>query len=83
MPRAIRIASLVILIGALTAGSPVYAESHDAPGMMQEGGDMQATGMEGMMGMMEQMNKVMTLCTKMMEGTMTEMDQESDPAKAP
>lgn len=92
MPRVSKIASLVILIGAL--GSPVYAAEHTAtppapdaaPGMMQEGGDTQGTGMEGMMGMMnmmEQMNKMMALCTKMMEGMMSEMDQQSGPAETP
>lgn len=73
MARAIRIASLVILIGALAAGSSVYADQHTtpsapdaAPGVMQEGGAMGGAGMEGMMSMMNQMNEMMTLCTKMM-----------------
>lgn len=88
MPRANKIASLVILMGALAAGSPVYAAEHPTPptGMMQEGDDMQGIGMEGMMGMMgmmDQMNKMMSLCTKMMEGMMSEMDREAGPDKAP
>lgn len=90
MQRTIRIASLVMLIGALAAGSSVYADQHTtpaapdaAPGMMQEGEAMGGPGMEGMMSMMSQMNEMMTLCTKMMEGMMTQMDQGSGPAKAP
>ena len=80
MPRTIRIAGLALLFAGLVTGSPVYAESHEAPGMMQEGGDMQATGMEGMMGMMgmmERMSAMMTLCETMM-GT-TPPAQKTDP----
>lgn len=85
MPRAIRIANLVLLTGALAAGSAAYAGQHTtpsapdaAPDMMQgEGGDMEGAGMEGMMSM-SQMNKMMTLCTKMMEGMMMQMDQQDN-----
>lgn len=90
MHPATKIARLVILIGAFTAGSATYADQHmtpaapdAAPGMMQQEDDMSGAGMEGMMSMMDQMNKMMMLCTKMMEGMMTEMDQGSGPAKAP
>lgn len=90
MPRATRIAGVLVLIGALAAGSAAYASQHatppapDAsPGMMQQGGAMGEAGMEGMMGMMDQMNKMMALCTKMMEGMMMQMDQQDAPAKTP
>lgn len=90
MPRATRIAGVLILIGALATGSAAYASQHAtpsapdaAPGMMQDGGNMGATGMEGMMGMMDQMSKMMGLCTKMMEGMMMQMDQQNAPAKTP
>jgi len=39
--------------------------------------------MDGMMGMMMQMNKMMELCTKMMEGMMMLMDPSGEPGKTP
>lgn len=57
-----------LFLGGLAAASPLYAHQQSKPSgghdMMQGGG----TG--GMMGMMEQMNKMMGLCTKMMESKM-------------
>lgn len=70
--RTIGIASL--LLGGLAATSPLYAHSQSKPSMgkdMMKGGGMD--GMMGMMTMMEQMNKMMGLCTKMMESKMDGM----------
>ena len=62
--RAIGIASL--FLGSIAATSPTYAASKSKPSM---GMDMMKYGnMDEMMGMMEQMNKMMKLCIKMMEG---------------
>lgn len=90
MPRAPRIAGVLILIGAVAAGSAAYADQHAAPvapdaspGMMQQGGAVGGAGMEGMMGMMDQMNKMIALCTKMMEAMTMQMDQQNAPAKTP
>jgi hypothetical protein len=62
--RTIGIASL--FLGGLAATSPTYAASKSKPAMgmdMMKGGNM-----DEMMGMMSQMNKMMKLCIKMMEG---------------
>jgi hypothetical protein len=61
--RTIGIASL--FLGGLAATSQLYAHKQSKPSMgqnMMQGG--------GMGGMMEQMSKMMGLCTKMMESTM-------------
>lgn len=64
--RNIGIASL--LLGGLAATSPLYAHQQSKS---SSGHDMmQGGGMSGMMGMMEQMNKMMGLCAKMMESKM-------------
>ena len=59
---------VALLLASLAVASPVYAHKKVAPPMshdMMMGGEM-----DGMMGMMEQMNKMMKLCTKMMESDM-------------
>ena len=61
--RTIGIASL--FLGSIAATSPTYAHSKSPPAMgmdMMKGGNMDET-----MSMMEQMNKMMKLCIKMME----------------
>ena len=70
--RTIGIASL--FLGGIAATSPLYAHQKAKPAMdhtmMQNGGNM--GGMD-MMGMMVQMNKMMGLCSKMMEMAMNTM----------
>lgn len=61
--RTIGIATL--FLGGLAAASPLYAHSKSKPSMGQ---DMMQGG--GMMGMMEQMGKMMELCNKMMASKM-------------
>ena len=61
--RTIGIASL--FLGGLAATSPLYAHKQSKPSMDQ---DMMQGG--GMMGMMEQMGKMMELCNKMMASKM-------------
>ena len=61
--RTIGIATL--FLGGLAAASPLYAHSKSKPSMGQ---DMMQGG--GMMGMMEQMTKMMELCNKMMASKM-------------
>lgn len=61
--RTIGIASL--FLGGLAATSPLYAHKQSKPSMGQ---DMMQGG--GMMGMMEQMGKMMELCNKMMASKM-------------
>lgn len=81
--------ALVVLIAGTVASSSVQAAgmmaapsgSDKAPAMMQ-GEDTGSGSMDDMMGMMMQMNKMMELCTKMMEDMM-QMEKSSEPAKAP
>ena len=61
--RTIGIASL--FLGGLAATSPTYAHSKSPPAMGS--GMMKGGNMDEMMGMMEQMSKMMKLCIKMME----------------
>ena len=56
---------VALLLGGLAAASPVYAHKKVAP---PKSHDMMKGG--GMDGMMEQMNKMMALCTKMMANNM-------------
>ncbi len=66
--RSIGVASL--LIGSLAATSPTYAQKQKQPSM----DDMMKDS--GMGGMMEQMNKMMGLCNKMMESSMNGTDKK-------
>lgn len=74
MQRTIRTLGLASLIlGSLAVASPIYAQKQKQPsmdGMMKDG------GMGGMMVMMEQMNKMMGICTKMMESSMDGTDKK-------
>lgn len=78
--RTIGIATL--LLGGLAATSPLYAHKQSKPSMGQ---DMMQGG--GMMGMMEQMGKIMELCNKMMaskmDGTGGDMKQPMTPPAEP
>ena len=71
--RALTLASLVL--GAFVSASPLLAHEKAKPStsdnMMQHHSKM--GGMD-MMGMMEQMNKMMGLCNKMMETAMNDKD---------
>jgi len=64
-----------LFLGAFASASPLYAHANAKPSpdqnMMMKGGNMGGTDM---MGMMEQMNKMMGLCTKMMETAMNNKD---------
>jgi hypothetical protein len=59
------IAIATLFLGGLAAASPLYAHGKSKPSMGQ---DMMQSG--GMMGMMEQMTKMMELCNKMMASRM-------------
>ena len=65
--RTIGIATL--FLGSIAATSPLYAHKQSKPSMSQ---DMMQGG--GMMGMMEQMGKMMDLCNKMMASKMDGTD---------
>jgi hypothetical protein len=69
--RTIGMASLII--GSLAIASSIYAQEQKQPSMddMMKGG-----GMDGMMGMMEQMSRMMGICTKMMESGMEGTDKK-------
>jgi|GEM_PF-6498280 len=72
MNKILRTLTLTALAaGVLAAAPPLYAHEKAKPSMdhnmMMQGGKM---GGKDMMGMMEQMNKMMGLCTKMMESKM-------------
>ncbi len=65
-------ASLALLAG-LAAYTPLYADNDKKPpaDTMMQGGNMEGmTGMMDMMDMMMQMNKMMGLCSKMMEASL-------------
>lgn len=88
--RTLTIVSLIL--GAFASASPLYAHEKAKPftdhNMMMKGGSMGGTDMMGMMGMMEQMNKMMGLCNKMMETAMNDkggsgMQMPMDGEKAP
>ncbi len=69
MKKAIRAIGVVtLIIGSAAALLPAYAQNEKKPparsDMVKDG------GMDGMMGMMEQMNKMVGLRNKMMESAM-------------
>ena len=72
MNKTIRTIGIVSLfLGGIAATSPLYAHQKAKPAMdhtmMRNGANM------GGMGMMDQMNKMMGLCNKMMETAMNNM----------
>lgn len=88
--RTLTIVSLIL--GAFASASPLYAHEKAKPStdqdMMMKGGSMGGTDMMGMMGMMEQMNKMMGFCNKMMESRMdgkggSDMKMPTEPPAAP
>lgn len=77
------IATASLMISGLAAISPAYAHEQKQPSMQS---DMMKGG--GMEGMMEKMNKMMDLCSKMMESRMdgkdgSDMKMPMEPPAAP